>query len=71
LGAGDQRGYRLFASFATTFFAAVLNTLPIFCPFFAPLKGQIAGSTDFWRKAIFYLSYPRRFTHTLTIGEKV
>jgi hypothetical protein len=49
---------------ASTSFAAVLNIFPIFGPFFAPLKGQIAGNTDFWREAIFNLNYPLRVTHT-------
>jgi hypothetical protein len=48
----------------STPFAAVLNILPIFGPFFSPLKWQFTGDTNFRGKAIFNLSYPLRVTHT-------
>jgi hypothetical protein len=49
---------------ASTSFAAVLNILPIFSPFFAPFKWQIAGNTNFRGEAIFSLGYSLRVFHT-------
>jgi hypothetical protein len=49
---------------ASTPFTAVLNILPILTPFFAPLKWQLAGNTDFRSEAIFNLGYSLRVFHT-------
>ena len=36
------------------FFAAMLNMIPVFCPFFAPDKGAPAGFAELLRQIAFF-----------------
>ena len=57
-GGGDQRGYRGCVSFVlTASLAAVLHLSPVFGPFLAPFKGEIAALAALGLEPIFDLGY--------------
>ena len=61
-GAGDQRGYRGFASFVlAASIAAVLDFAPVFGPLLAPFKFKATVLADPGREPIFDLGYARHW----------
>ncbi len=66
-GAGDQRGYKRYASFiAPATITAVLHFVPVLGPLLAPLKGQMTALAGFRFKTILGFSYAG---HGLIVGE--